>query len=118
MPRQDPLYNPVHNSPYYIEWLAMVAEAQRFVDKCARARNKNQTKVAAPMPALCLMNDVQDKNVCVKRCGELFAQLYPGMKLNLIPNLNHEAMLSRKVPYAAALRSIRGFILSNRSNKQ
>lgn len=115
MPAQDPWYNPVHNSPYYIEWLAMAAEAQRFIDSCAWTRGKNQAKAAAPLPALCLMNNVQDKNVCVRRCGELFNQLYPGMELNLIPDLNHEAMLSRKVPYAVALQSIRHFILSTRS---
>ena len=77
MSKQDPWHNPVHKFPYYIEWLTMAAQAQRFVESCACAREKNKAE-GAPLPALCLMNSVRDKNVCVKRCGSLFGRLYLG----------------------------------------
>lgn len=125
MPKQDPRYNPVQGTPYYIEWLAMVAEAQDFLRSRACVRDKFNRKRdlkgepgcddgRAPLPAICLMNDRQDKNVCVRRVGDLFTRLYPNMELKLIHELNHEVMLSCDAPYAEAVKSIRDFILSTR----
>ncbi len=116
--RIDPRNNPTDHAPYFIEWFAMVAEAQGYIRRLCAAgpsRLASPRRLARMPRALLLTVDGEDKNVSVPEVHRMFHLLYnagpePRGEAHRVRDLNHEAMLSKCGPYAEALARIRRFI--------
>jgi len=104
----DPILNPVDKTPYFIEWLAMVSEAQNYLMK-----KSQKTAIESNRPrAMLLTNDGMDHNVDVNAVHEMFPGLYPkdkGMQFRIL-GANHEMMFSEKEQFEIASKHVRAFL--------
>ena len=104
--KYDPYYNPTNNGPYYVEWFAMVIQAQSHLRTlCSEGEQ-------LPCEALLLTADAQsdDAHVDLDAVHDMFETFYPDGRGERVPGVNHEIMLSEAAPYGEAMGLVNNFI--------
>ena len=104
--KYDPYYNPTNNGPYYVEWFAMVIQAQSHLRTlCSEGEQ-------LPCEALLLTADAQsdDAHVDLDAVHDMFETFYPNGRGERVSGVNHEIMLSEAEPYNEAMGLVNHFI--------
>ena len=104
--KYDPYYNPTNNGPYYVEWFAMVVEAQSHLVTLCGAGER------IPCPALLLTAGAQseDPHVDLDAVHGMFDTFYPDGRGERVAGANHEIMISEAAPYKEAMKIVNHFI--------
>ena len=109
----DPHYNPTNNGPYYVEWFAMVVQAQSHLKTLCSAGEQ------IPCEALLLTAGAQseDPHVDLDAVHAMFETFYPDGRGQRVSGADHEIMISEAAPYREAMGKVNHFIegLSSRN---
>ena len=104
--KYDPYYNPTNNGPYYVEWFAMVVQAQSHLKTLCSAGEQ------IPCKALLLTAGAQsdDPHVDLDAVHNIFETFYPDGRGERVSGANHEIMISEAAPYKEAMGKVNNFI--------
>jgi len=106
----DPKLNPTDNVPYYIEWVAMIAEAHQAL----LLESGGAAAAASALPALMLTSDrlSYESHVDIKAVHALFAVIHqnPMSRAYMVPEADHDILLSKLGPFNQSIAHVNQFV--------